>query len=112
MTLELFYDVNKPDDRAPTKHSLVAHIELSDSPYPMCGAAGRFVIIASSLSNDYLPFAWQNPFITWADWGIRLGSFGWFGMYFILFARTFPVVAIQELKEMIPMPRRKKGGAH
>jgi hypothetical protein len=31
-------------------------------------------------------------------------------MYFLLFARTFPVVAIQEIKEMIPMPR--KGGAH
>jgi hypothetical protein len=28
-------------------------------------------------------------------------------MYFLLFARTFPVVAIQEIKEMIPMPRRK-----
>ena len=72
----------------------------------------RFVIIASSLSNDYLPYAWQTPFVTWADWGILIGSFGWFGMYFILFARTFPVVAIQEVKEMIPMPRRKPGRGH
>jgi Ni/Fe-hydrogenase subunit HybB-like protein len=71
----------------------------------------RFVIIASSLSNDFLPYAWANPNITWADWGILVGSFGWFGMYFILFARTFPVVAIQEIKEIIPMPRLK-GGAH
>jgi molybdopterin-containing oxidoreductase family membrane subunit len=46
----------------------------------------------------------------WADWGILLGSFGWFSMYFLLFARTFPVVAIQEIKEMIPMPRKR--GAH
>lgn len=71
----------------------------------------RYVIITSSLSNDFLPFAWGRMNPTWADWGILVGSFGWFGMYFLLFARTFPVVAIQEIKEMIPMPRRK-GGAH
>ena len=71
----------------------------------------RYVIITSSLSNDFLPFAWGQLNPTWADWGILIGSFGWFGMYFILFARTFPVVAIQELKEMIPMPRRK-GAIH
>jgi molybdopterin-containing oxidoreductase family membrane subunit len=44
---------------------------------------------------------------TWADWGILAGSFGWFGMWFLLFARTFPIVAIQEIKEMIPMPRKR-----
>ncbi|MBL8988324.1 MAG: NrfD/PsrC family molybdoenzyme membrane anchor subunit [Gemmatimonadales bacterium] len=69
----------------------------------------RYVIITSSLANDFLPFAWGQMNPTWADWGILVGSFGWFGMYFLLFARTFPVVAIQEIKEMIPMPRRKKG---
>jgi molybdopterin-containing oxidoreductase family membrane subunit len=69
----------------------------------------RWVIITSSLSNDFVPYAWGQINPTWADWGILLGSFGWFGMYFILFARTFPVVAIQEIKEMIPMPRRKEG---
>ena len=70
----------------------------------------RFVIIVSSLSNDYDPYAWGQMTPTWADWGILLGSFGWFSMWFLLFARTFPVVAIQELKEMIPMPRLRKGG--
>ena len=69
----------------------------------------RWVIIASSLANDFDPWAWQVPVPTWADWGILLGSFGWFGMYFLLFARTFPVVAIQEIKEMIPMPRKRGG---
>jgi Ni/Fe-hydrogenase subunit HybB-like protein len=70
----------------------------------------RYVIIVSSLSNDYDPYAWGQMTPTWADWGILLGSFGWFSMWFLLFARTFPVVAIQELKEMIPMPRLRKGG--
>jgi len=69
----------------------------------------RYVII-SSLQNDYEPWAWGQMGPNWADWGILLGSFGWFSMYFLLFARTFPVVAIQEIKEMIPMPRKR--GAH
>jgi molybdopterin-containing oxidoreductase family membrane subunit len=70
----------------------------------------RYVIIVSSLSNDFLPYAWSQMRPTWADWGILAGSFGWFSMWFLLFARTFPVVAIQEIKEMIPMPRLRKGG--
>jgi molybdopterin-containing oxidoreductase family membrane subunit len=70
----------------------------------------RYVIITSSLANDFLPYAWGNMRPTWADWGILAGSFGWFSMWFLLFARTFPVVAIQEIKEQIPMPRLRKGG--
>ena len=31
-------------------------------------------------------------------------------MFFLLFARTFPVVAIQEVKEMIPFPRKRGAG--
>ncbi len=69
----------------------------------------RYVIIVSSLRNDYEPWAWGQLTPTWADWGILLGSFGWFFMWFLLFARTFPVVAIQEVKELIPMPRKRKG---
>jgi hypothetical protein len=30
-------------------------------------------------------------------------------MWFMLFARTFPIVAIQEVKEMIPLPRKRGG---
>ncbi|HEV8125838.1 MAG TPA: NrfD/PsrC family molybdoenzyme membrane anchor subunit [Gemmatimonadales bacterium] len=69
----------------------------------------RYVIIASSLSNDFIPYAWGQANPTWADWGILIGSFGWFGMWFLMFARTFPIVAIQEVKELIPFPRRKGG---
>jgi molybdopterin-containing oxidoreductase family membrane subunit len=74
----------------------------------------RFVIIVSSLSNEFIPWAWDGLNPTWADWGILAGSFGWFLMYFLLFARTFPIVAIQEIKEMIPMPhlRSGTGGGH
>src|SRR5574337_133627 len=73
----------------------------------------RYVIISNSLSADFIPWAWDFQSPSWADWGILAGSFGWFGMYFLLFARTFPIVAIQEIKEMIPMPRKRAlGGTH
>ena len=39
----------------------------------------------SSLSNDFLPWVWVGLNPTWADWGILAGSFGWFGMWFLLF---------------------------
>src|SRR6478609_3368216 len=70
----------------------------------------RYVIIVSSLGNDFDPWAWGVMTPTMYDWGILLGSFGWFGLWFTLFFKHFPIVAIQEIKEMIPMPRRK--GAH
>ena len=53
-----------------------------------------------------MPYAWGQINPTWADWGILAGSFGWFGLWFLLFYKNFPIVAIQEIKEMIPMPRR------
>ncbi len=70
----------------------------------------RYVIVVSSLANDYLPYAWGQINPTWADWFLLAGSFGWFGLWFTLFYKNFPIVAIQELKELIPMPRRKSHG--
>ena len=71
----------------------------------------RFVIIVSVAEQRVRALAWDQLSPTWADWGILVGSFGWFCMWFLLFAKNFPIVAIQEIKEMIPMPR-KRGGHH
>ncbi len=68
----------------------------------------RYVIVVSSLANDYVPYAWGQLNPTWADWCLLAGSFGWFGIWFTLFYKNFPIVAIQEIKEMIPMPRRAR----
>ena len=37
-----------------------------------------------------------------------VGSFCWFGFWFLLFTRLLPPIAIQELKEVLPPPMRKK----
>ena len=46
------------------------------------------------------------------DVAILIGSFGWFFMWFLLFVRCLPVVAIAEIKEILPPPMRSHSGAH
>ena len=66
----------------------------------------RFVIIVTSLSHEFEPFAWglYRPSLT--EMGLMVGSFGWFAFWFLLFTRLLPPVAIAELKEVIPAPMR------
>ena len=60
----------------------------------------RFVIIVTSLADDYLPSSWAYFQPTWVDIGIFVGSIGLFMTLFLLFARFFPVVAIAEVKSI------------
>jgi molybdopterin-containing oxidoreductase family membrane subunit len=68
----------------------------------------RFVIIVVSLSFEYEPYAMGHYTPSWVDWTVLAGSFAWFFMWFLLFAKNFPTVSITEVKEIIPMPRRRK----
>ncbi len=75
----------------------------------------RFVIIIPSLSHEFEPWQWGTYRPTWVDMGILLGSFGWFFMWFLLFIKQMPVMAISEFKELIPARLRRQpaeGGAH
>ncbi|MDO8518772.1 MAG: NrfD/PsrC family molybdoenzyme membrane anchor subunit [Deltaproteobacteria bacterium] len=58
----------------------------------------RFVIVVTSLHRDYLPSSWDYYVPTRYDWGITLGSFGFFFMFFLLFCRVLPVIAMSEVK--------------
>jgi len=71
----------------------------------------RFNIIAQSLAREYLPYSWGGYNWSWVDAGITIGAFGWFGMWMTLFIKFFPAVAITEIKEIMPAPRRS-GEAH
>jgi molybdopterin-containing oxidoreductase family membrane subunit len=66
----------------------------------------RFVIIVTGLSHEYEPWQWAYYLPRWPELGILLGSFSWFAMWFLLFIRFFPVVAIAEVKEALPPPLR------
>jgi len=67
----------------------------------------RFTIFDPSLSHEFEPWQWTMYSPAFIDWLILLGSFGWFFMWFLLFVKQFPVIAIAEVKETIPPPVRE-----
>ncbi len=62
----------------------------------------RFVIIVTSLSRDFLPSSWGMFKPTWVDILMLLGSFGLFFTLFLLFCRFLPMVAMAEVKAVLP----------
>jgi molybdopterin-containing oxidoreductase family membrane subunit len=72
----------------------------------------RFVIIVSSLANDFLPSSWDVFTPTWVDIGTFFGSFGLFMVLFLLFCRFVPMVAIAEVKAIMPQADPHFGEDH
>ena len=62
----------------------------------------RFVIVVSSLNRDFLPSSWDYFHPTAVDIMMLIGSFGLFMTLFLLFCRFLPVIAISEIKNVIP----------
>ncbi|MEX2501727.1 MAG: NrfD/PsrC family molybdoenzyme membrane anchor subunit [Trueperaceae bacterium] len=60
----------------------------------------RFVIVAITLTKDFLPSAWGGYVPTFWDWSLYAGSFGLFGTLFFLFIRLLPSIATSEMKEL------------
>jgi molybdopterin-containing oxidoreductase family membrane subunit len=72
----------------------------------------RFVIVVPSLSHEFEPWRWSTYAPTWVDYSILLGSFGWFFMWFLLFIKQLPVLAISEVKEVVPPRMQQTYGTH
>ncbi|MEE9405570.1 MAG: NrfD/PsrC family molybdoenzyme membrane anchor subunit [Algisphaera sp.] len=72
----------------------------------MCVNAGmwfeRFVIVMTSLSRDFLPGSWADFKPTWVDIWMFIGSFGLFFTNFLLFLKFLPIVAMAEVKTVMP----------
>jgi Ni/Fe-hydrogenase subunit HybB-like protein len=62
----------------------------------------RFVIIPTSLARDFLPGQWGYYSASWVEKLLFTGSFGMFMMFFLLFLRFLPVIAISEVKGVLP----------
>lgn len=62
----------------------------------------RFVIVVTSLSRDYLPSAWGYFKPTPIDICTFIGTLGLFFTLFLLFCRYLPMVAIAEVKTVLP----------
>ena len=63
----------------------------------------RFVIIVGSLHKDYLPSSWTLFSPSYVDIGIFIGTLGLFLALFLLYARTFPMIAQWEIKAVTPV---------
>ncbi len=62
----------------------------------------RFVITVTSLCRDFLPSSWAYFRPTEVDIMMLIGSFGLFFSLFCLFCRFLPVIAISEVKNVMP----------
>jgi molybdopterin-containing oxidoreductase family membrane subunit len=64
----------------------------------------RYVIIVSSLAQDFLPSSWGifNP--TRWDWATYLGTIGLFTFLFFIFIRLLPMISIFEVRTLLPHP--------
>lgn len=62
----------------------------------------RFVIVVTSLHRDFLPSSWGDFVPTFWDVSVLLGSFGLFFTLFCLFVRFLPMIAMAELKGVLP----------
>jgi molybdopterin-containing oxidoreductase family membrane subunit len=62
----------------------------------------RFVIVTTSLHRDFLPSSWGYFEGTWIDVFTYVGTMGFFLFMFLLFLRYVPMVAIAEVKGVLP----------
>ncbi len=62
----------------------------------------RFVIIVTTLARDFLPGAWDMYHPTWVEIWSFIGTFGFFMFLFLMFLRYLPVIAIGEVKAVLP----------
>ncbi|NVB36526.1 polysulfide reductase NrfD [Pseudenhygromyxa sp. WMMC2535] len=62
----------------------------------------RFVITVTSLHRDFLPSSWDYYSPTIWDLGMLIGSFGLFFTLFCLFLRYLPMIALAEVKAVMP----------
>jgi len=62
----------------------------------------RFTIIVTSLHHDFLPASWGYYSPSWVEISIFIGTFGIFLTAFLLFAKFVPVIAIAEIKSIMP----------
>ncbi len=68
----------------------------------------RFVIIVSSLAQDYLVSSWRVFHPTRWDWATYVGTIGLFTFLFFLFIRLLPMISIFEVRTLLPQAKVKE----
>jgi molybdopterin-containing oxidoreductase family membrane subunit len=68
----------------------------------------RFVIIVISLHRDFLPSSWGYFSPTVWDWGLYIGTIGFFCFLMMIFIRFLPMISVFELRELVNITRVRK----
>jgi molybdopterin-containing oxidoreductase family membrane subunit len=61
----------------------------------------RFMLIVTSLYQDFLPSAWGKFVPTAWDWIHLIGSMGLFALLFLLFIRLLPAIAMYDMRKIL-----------
>ena len=70
----------------------------------------RFVIVVTSLHRPFLPSSWDMYYPTVWDWGIYIGTIGFFLTLMLLFIRFLPMINVFEMRELLS--RQTGHGGH
>jgi Ni/Fe-hydrogenase subunit HybB-like protein len=74
----------------------------------------RFVIIGTTLAQDFLPSSWGHYTPSWVEVFTFIGTFGFFVTAFLIFMRFLPMVCAFEVKAVKPEadPHHTPEGGH
>jgi Ni/Fe-hydrogenase subunit HybB-like protein len=70
----------------------------------------RFVIIVTSLAQDFVTSSWGLFHATRWDWATFLGTIGLFMFLFFLFIRLLPMISIFEVRTLLPQAKVEEEG--
>jgi molybdopterin-containing oxidoreductase family membrane subunit len=65
----------------------------------------RYMIIVSSLAQDFVPSSWSLFHATRWDWATYWGTIGFFMVLFFLFIRALPMISIFEVRTLLPQAK-------
>jgi molybdopterin-containing oxidoreductase family membrane subunit len=65
----------------------------------------RYMIIVSSLAQDFVPSSWGLFHATRWDWATYWGTIGLFMFLFFLFVRLLPMISIFEVRTLLPQAK-------
>jgi Ni/Fe-hydrogenase subunit HybB-like protein len=71
----------------------------------------RFVIVITSLQQDYLPSSWGMYAPTFWDFATFFGTIGLFFALMFLFIRFLPMISIFEMRTLVPGAESTHGGS-
>jgi hypothetical protein len=72
----------------------------------------RFVIIPMSLTRDFVPSSWGYYSPTVWDWGLFLGTMGFFTFLLFLFFKFLPLINIFEMRDLLHKNHHTFGKDH